>query len=159
MSTFEHNVMVDRPIEGVFEFMHNPANDPLWQPTLAESRKVSEGPIGVGTVLAEVRHLLGKRLEWTFEVTEYEPPRKSSVRSKSSPIPFDGSYILEPAGGGTSVTIRGEMNAHGFFKLAEPVFARLAQRELESNAGHLKDVLEAGLAAEEPVGSAAGAVA
>ena len=38
----------------------------------------------------------------------------------------------------------GELDAHGFFKLAEPVFARIAGRELESNLGHLKDILEAG---------------
>jgi hypothetical protein len=37
------------------------------------------------------------------------------------------------------------MEAHGFFKLAEPVFARFVRREVESNLGHLKDLLEAGV--------------
>ena len=39
--------------------------------------------------------------------------------------------------------MRGELDAHGFFKLAEPVFARITRRELEANLGHLKDLLEA----------------
>ena len=37
----------------------------------------------------------------------------------------------------------GELEAHGFFKLAEPLFADMAGRELEASLGHLKDLLEA----------------
>lgn len=142
MSSFDHSVVIDRPIEEVFAFVHDPANDSMWQPMLAES-SVSEGPMGVGTTFTEVRHFLGKRIELTYELTEYEPPRKSSVRSTSGPVPLSGSYLLEPVDGGTKFTIAGETDAHGFFKLAEPVFARMARRELEANAGHLKDLLEA----------------
>jgi hypothetical protein len=36
-----------------------------------------------------------------------------------------------------------ETDAHGFFKLAEPVFARMARRDLATSAEHLKDILEA----------------
>jgi hypothetical protein len=39
--------------------------------------------------------------------------------------------------------VSGELDAHGLFKLAEPVFARMTSRELEANLGHLKDLLEA----------------
>jgi hypothetical protein len=39
--------------------------------------------------------------------------------------------------------VSGELDAHGLFKLAEPVFARITARELEANLGHLKDLLEA----------------
>jgi len=61
----------------------------------------------------------------------------------SGPVTITAGYILEPAEGGTKVTMVGETEAHGFFRLAEPVFARMASRELETNAGHLKDLLEA----------------
>ena len=59
-------------------------------------------------------------------------------------MPLNGRYVLEPADGGTRLTVIGELDAHGLFKLAEPVFARMTGRELESNLGHLKDRLEAG---------------
>jgi hypothetical protein len=39
--------------------------------------------------------------------------------------------------------VRVELAAHGLFKLAEPVFARITSRELEANLGHLEDLLEA----------------
>lgn len=141
MSMFEHSVLIRRPIEEVFAFLHDPANDPVWQTSLVETRLSS--PMGVGATLTEVRHFLGKRAELTFEITEYEPPTRSSKRAVAGPVPISAGYILEPADGGTKVTMVGETDAHGFFRLAEPVFARMASRELETNAGHLKDLLEA----------------
>ena len=140
MSVFKHSVMIQRPIEEVFAFLHDPANDPVWQTGLVETKL--SGPMGVGATLTEVRHFLGKRVELTFEITEYEPPARSSRAIIAGPVPIAAGYTLEPAGGGTNVTMVGETDAYGFFRLTEPVFARMASRELEANAGHLKDLLE-----------------
>jgi uncharacterized protein YndB with AHSA1/START domain len=141
VSVFKHSVLIERPIEEVFAFLHDPANDPVWQTSLVESKL--SGPMGLGATLTEVRRFLGRQAELTFEITEYEPPTRSSMRAISGPVPMTAGYILEPAEGGTQVTMVGETDAHGFFRLAEPVFARMASRELEANAGHLKDLLEA----------------
>ena len=143
MTRIEKSIVIDRPVEEVFEFTHDARNDPVWQPTISETRQDPEGPMRVGTKVTETRHFLGRRIETTFEVTEYEPNRGSSIRSTSGPIPVTGSYALEPLDGRTRFTMTLETEAHGFFKLAEPVFARMARREVESNLGHLKDVLEA----------------
>ncbi len=143
MATHEHSVVIERPLEEVWAFLHDPDNDSRWQPSLSESRQLSDGPMEVGTQLVEVRHFLGRRLETVYEVTEYDPPRRSAVRSTSGPIPVSGSYVLDPADGGTRFTARIETDASGFFKLAEPIFGRFVRREMESNFGHLKDVVEA----------------
>jgi hypothetical protein len=37
------------------------------------------------------------------EVTAYEPPERSSVKSISGLAPFTGSYALEPRDGSTSI--------------------------------------------------------
>ena len=111
--------------------------------TLIESEQLTDGPVGIGTKVREVRQFLGVRVEMAWEVTEYEPTSKSSIKGISGPVPLSGSYLLEPADGGTRFIVVGELDAHGFFKLAEPVFARMTGRELEANLGHLKDLLEA----------------
>ena len=143
MSKIERSVIVDRPIGEVFEFIHDPTKDALWQTTIVESKLLTEGPIRAGSQIQEARRFLGLRVELSYELTEYEPPRRSSVKALSGPFPFSGSYILEPLDRATRFTITGDIEAHGFFKLAEPVFARIAARELETNLGHLKDLLEA----------------
>ncbi len=144
MTRIERSVVIDRPVEDVWQYVHNPANDPVWQTSLLETRHEGGPPMGVGTRMVEVRRFLGRRFETAWEVSEYEPPRQSAVRSVSGPIPFTGSYVLERVDGRTRFTMRMDTDAHGFFKLAEPVFGRMAAREMEANLGQLKDVLEAG---------------
>ena len=144
MAAFEHKVAIRRPIEDVFAFLHEPANDAKWQSSVAELRQSNDGLVGAGTTLSEVRHFLGKRIETAYELTEYDPPSRSSVKTTSGPVSLSGSYVLEAANGSTRFTMSFETDAHGFFKLAEPIFARFVSREMESNLGHLKDLLESG---------------
>lgn len=143
MTEIERSIEIARPSGEVFEFVHDPTKDALWQTTIVESHMLTEGPLRAGSRISEKRRFLGLRLEVGYEVTEYEPPTRSSIKAISGPVPFTGSYILESLDGTTRFTVTGELDAHGFFKLAEPVFARMAARELETNLGHLKDILEA----------------
>jgi carbon monoxide dehydrogenase subunit G len=150
MTKIERSIVIDRPVDEVWAFVHDTTKDALWQTTLTESEKLTDGPMRVGTRVREVRHFLGLRIEVAWEVTEYEPYRKSAIRGVSGPIPLTGGYRLEPVAAGTRFTVRGELDAHGLFKLAEPVFARITRRELEANLGHLKDLLETDATAGSP---------
>jgi carbon monoxide dehydrogenase subunit G len=143
MTRIERSIVIDRPVGEVWEFVHDIANDRLWQTTLIESEQLTDGPMGVGTRVREVRHFLGLKIELAWEVTEYEPTRKSAIKGISGPVPLSGGYRLEPVDAGTRFTVSGELDAHGLFRLAEPVFARMTRRELDANLGHLKDLLEA----------------
>jgi uncharacterized membrane protein len=143
MTKIERSIVIGRPVDDVWEFVHDVANDRLWQTTLVESEQLTDGPMGVGTRVREVRHFLGLKVELAWEVTEFEPSRRSAIKGVSGPVPLSGGYLLEPLDAGTRFTVSGELDAHGLFKLAEPVFARITARELEANLGHLKDLLEA----------------
>ncbi len=141
---FETSVVINRSIEAVFEFMANPENDMLWQSGVLESRKTSEGPMGVGTIEESETQLLGRRIKSTLEVTAYEPNRRIVYKTTSGPIPFEAEYILDSlAEGDTKVTIVAEGEVGGFFKLAEPLVARTVRRQWEANLATLKDLLEA----------------
>jgi uncharacterized membrane protein len=144
MTRIERSIVIGRPVDEVFEFTHDLTRNPLWQTTLVELEVLTDGPMRTGTRWQEARRFLGKRIETVLELTEYEPNTRSAVKMVSGPVPLTGTYTFEPVDGATRFTVTGELDAHGFFKLAEPVFARITGRELESNLGHLKDLLEAG---------------
>jgi hypothetical protein len=55
VTTFENTVLIARPIEDVFAFLSDLENVPKWNYAIVETRKVSEGPIGVGTTYQQVR--------------------------------------------------------------------------------------------------------
>src|SRR5919198_1222347 len=142
MTKIERSIEINRPVQDVWDYVHEPRNDAQWQTTIVESQPQNEGPLQLGTEVRETRKFLGIRLQVGYQVTELEPTTRSSIRSVSGPVPFTGSYLFEPHDGSTRFTVTGELDAHGFFKVAEPVFARMAGRELEANLGHLKDILE-----------------
>jgi hypothetical protein len=86
--------------------------------------------------------MLGRRIENGYEVTEYEPNRKVSMKTTSGSIPADVTITFEPAEGGTRLVLSVEGDTGGLFKLAEPVVARIMSRQQDANFANLKDLLE-----------------
>ena len=98
--------------------------------------------VGIGKTWVDIVQVLGRRIEIASELTEFEPLRTVGFKSTSGPIPLEGRYAFEPDGAGTKVTFTMQGEAGGFFKLAEPIVARLTQRQWETNLANLKDLLE-----------------
>jgi uncharacterized protein YndB with AHSA1/START domain len=142
MVKIEESVVIKRPVEDVFAFMSNPENDPQWQSETTETEITSQGPIGVGTTYLDVTHFLGRRIESIYEFTEYETNKKLSLKTTSGPIPIEATITYESVENGTKVNFSARGEAGGFFKLAEPLVARMAQRSWTTNYANLKDLLE-----------------
>jgi uncharacterized protein YndB with AHSA1/START domain len=143
MKRIETSVVINRPIEEVFSYATNPENDKLWQSGVVESGLVGEGPLGVGAQTREVRKFLGRRLESTAEVTEYEPNVKVAFKSTSGPVQYEAWYTFESVETGTKLTIVGEGDTGGLFKLAEGLVMRQFEKEMQGALVALKDILEA----------------
>jgi len=111
--------------------------------------KTSEGPIGVGTTFTDEIKLLGRRIKQIFEITEYDQNRKFSIKSISGLMGSTGTFAYESVEGGTKITIVGEAEPSGFFKLIKPIIAREGKKEWETSMANLKGLLEATSALEE----------
>jgi uncharacterized protein YndB with AHSA1/START domain len=148
----EHTVVVERPPDEVFRFLTDLSNVPEWQSGAMEVHAPEES-IGVGTTYVEVLRFLGKRMKATIEVTEFEPGRRFSLRTRSGPIPFRVRHTLEPAdgGGATRLHVEVEGDPGGVFKLAESLVMRNAQRQIEGDFATLKQMVEAREAAGRSV--------
>jgi hypothetical protein len=49
MAQMQQSVDIARPLEEVFAFVANSANDALWGSNLVQVTKISPGPVGVGS--------------------------------------------------------------------------------------------------------------
>lgn len=137
------SILVNKPVETVFEFMADPENDILWQSGVLESRRTSQGPMGVGTTEESESQFLGRRFKSTYDVTAYEPNREIGNKTTSGLVAVKVAYLYEALDGGqTKVTFVLEGDAGSFFKLAEPILVRMTQRQWETNLAALKDILE-----------------
>jgi Polyketide cyclase / dehydrase and lipid transport len=69
MARIETSLVINRPIEEVFAYITDQANQPTRQSRLLEAEKTSEGPIGVGTTWRLVAKFLGQRIETTSSLS------------------------------------------------------------------------------------------
>jgi hypothetical protein len=139
----EHSVVIEQPIEKVFAYLADAEKNPIWQAGVLEVEKITEGDIGQGTMIREVRKFLGQRIDATYEITEYKLNSKLTSKTTSGPIPVTLSTTFETVEGGTRVSIVSEGETGGFFKLAEPIVSRTFVRLLEADFESLKVILEA----------------
>ncbi len=143
MTKVERTLIINQPIEKVFAYVTNPRNNPKWQPDIVELRISPDEPTRVGTRVTDVRSLLGRKLELTTEVTEFEPNKLMRVKSTSGPIPLRGYITFESIDGGTRVNFLAEAEPTGFFKLAERMFSSTWKKGVEDSLNKLKELLEA----------------
>ena len=140
MIRFEFSVDVNRPPSEVFMYITDTDRLAEWQSGVVEAQW--QGEKARGTRIHEVRKFLGRRIETELEVTEYEPDRRFGLRAVSGPVPVSVTQVLEPRNGGTRIMFVGEGEPGGFFRLAEPVVARVAERQFKNDFETLKDILE-----------------
>jgi uncharacterized protein YndB with AHSA1/START domain len=86
VATFENTVMIRRSIEDVFGFLSDFENIPRWNYAISETHKVSEGPVGVGTIYQQVRSV-PSRGEERLEVTAHIPPRQLEIQRWPNRLP------------------------------------------------------------------------
>jgi hypothetical protein len=145
MTRLQHSVTIERPIADVWDYVVDARNDPAWFTNVVAVGRGGDEPAAVGVEVEQTVKLApGLRRPIRFVVTEHEPTTRSAVRITRGPIAGVGSYDLEPVDGATRLTLTLEAEARGLLKLAEPVLARLARRDLATSCGNLKRLLEAG---------------
>jgi len=142
MIKVEASIVIQKPVQEVFAYSDDPANNKAWQEGLVESKKTSPGPTGVGTQITDVRKFLGRDMDSKLEVTAYEPNKRVTVKTISGPVKFEITTLYEPAEGGTKVTMMGEGEPGGLFKLAEGAVKKQFENQLQGDLGRLKAVME-----------------
>jgi len=145
MPRVEEEIVIDRPADEVFAFVTTPENDQEWVSTAVERRRLTEGPIRVGSRIRAVDKFLGRRIESTFEVTEREPNARWTIRLEG-PIAATGSYLLEPVNGRTLFRwiLDADPGLGGLYlgRVTDPLVTLLFRRRVRVDLRRLKDALE-----------------
>ena len=142
MKRIETAVVIQRPINQVFDYVIEPANLPDWAPGFLEATTTSEGPIKVGSTTTRITNFGGRQSESQHVVTEFEPNKVMAVSTKSGPLKIKEIFAFKATNGGTRVTIAEEVTAPLLLKPAEWIFALMAGRNIAKYGQGLIDLLE-----------------
>lgn len=146
MVKVEISLHINRPVAEVFKYMNDPTKMPEWNSTIEEATP-SETPVKVGTRIRSRLRMLGRKIEGTYEVVELEP-NKRVVNKGDEPFPWKAIITFQPENGGTRIVSAAEGELGGFFKLSEPIFARIMKKQLQAQYETAKELLEAQVPAE-----------
>ena len=142
MIQLEMSTMIYRPIKQVFDFVSTPENDFQWQYGTLATARLSEGVSQKGTAFRSVGHLMGHRVQGTFEVIEYAPNSEYGFKSLSGPLHSQTSYTFEKTKGGTKITMFTRAHVVNFFQMNERLFGKQIKKQLKENLTLLKGLLE-----------------
>jgi hypothetical protein len=123
---YDLHMPVRRPVEEVFDFVgtHYFENHPRWEREVIEVRKVTDGPIRVGSRGIMVREEWGRRSEAPLEISAFEPRRTIAFRHLGDPMLFKLALVMAPAGAtSTDLRVHVQIGLHGRYRLLTPMFA------------------------------------
>jgi hypothetical protein len=141
-TTFEYALDIARPIEEVFAFVADSRNDPRWCPRVVTCEQVEgEGPQLGARYEAFHRPSLQRPHLRRIHVQEFDHPRLIRSRQEDNVAVFTITYQLEPAGTGTRLAQRDEIEWR-IPRRYVPLAKRIVRRHIGDQLENLKRLLE-----------------
>jgi len=147
---FAASIMIDRPINEVYNALIDPEMTKKWVSGIAEIKRLTPGNTHVGTKLLLIEDVSGHRVSMEEEITDLQPPRlvKYTTQSQGNPLhSFTelGEYQLEEKDGKTQFTLDSHITYHGFlYSLFEPLITPSVKSKFAGDQMTLKKILEQG---------------
>ena len=140
----KQSIVINRPIEEVFQYIADFENYPKWQHSIVDCKKASEGAIGVGAVYKTMMVYMGKEYIAPLEITEHEINRRItfSVSQFGFFKWFRGIFSFDEVNGATRVNITAETDVERPYKPMLLIMRLYGKRLWSKHFAELKRILE-----------------
>jgi uncharacterized membrane protein len=136
--------VIERPVGEVAAYAGDPSNAPEWYANIRSVQWQTSPPVAVGSRMKFVAHFLGRRLAYTYEVTELVPGRRLVMRTAQGPFPMETTYEWSPVSGtGTLMRLRNRGEPAGFGRIAAPIMVAAVRRNTTRDLARIKELSEA----------------
>ena len=131
------------PASQDFDFVADHTNAPRWQSGIDEIRRITPGPIGVGTEHELMRRFAGMKIVARNRFVSYEPGRFVAFEIPAGKISGVASYLVEPTGADTCRLISSvDFRVAGLARFATPLLVVIFKRDDEKALATLKVLME-----------------
>ena len=142
MARINGEIIIDAPIEQVFDLVADERNEPRYNPRIVRAEKTSQGPVGHGTRFTAQPRGMGAAGVMTMEITGYDRPRQLVTSIRSSYLAVDGTLTFGQADGGTRMRWSWNMRLRGPMRALSPVVRAVGPRWEHRNWAGLKQLME-----------------
>ena len=135
--------VIRRPVSEVAAFAGDPGNAPEWYVNIDSVEWRTPPPVAVGSCMDFVARFLGRRLAYTYEVTELVPGERLVMRTADGPFPMETTYTWEALdAAATRMTLRNRGRPSGFSTVAGPFLAAAMRSANQKDLAALRSRLE-----------------
>ncbi len=135
--------VIGRPLDQVARYAADPDNAPDWYANIRSVEWRTPPPVAVGTELDFVARFLGRRLAYTYEVSEYVPGERLVMRTADGPFPMETTYTWTVVDAErTRMSLRNRGRPSGFSRLLTPLMAAAVRRANRKDLARLAARLE-----------------
>jgi uncharacterized membrane protein len=136
-------IVIGRPAGVVSAYAAEPSNAPAWYQNITSVAWQTSPPLQAGSRMTFTARFLGRRLAYTYEVTDFTPGERLVMRTAQGPFPMETTYTWQPAGdGSTRMTLRNRGEPAGFPTLAAPLIATAMRHANRKDLRKLRAVLQ-----------------
>jgi uncharacterized membrane protein len=140
---FENSVIINQPINKVFDFVTNLNNNTQWQTDILELEMTSEGRFERGSTYRCVNRFMGQRIETEGVITDYVLHQTCSFRITSGSVTGESNLLFEAVDGATKLTTTANLDLR-YFKMGKIFVKRKIYKQLKNDMFQLKRILENG---------------
>lgn len=148
MEPIIHSIIINRPIEEVFDVASCQERCVVWRGPITVATKTSDGPVKVGATYEHQVKFLGITVVARPVITVWDPPHRAEIQNDTAPITYHLTFTCEAANGGTKLTTIIEAETRGAFK---QIIDELVRQALIRQHGGDLETLKALLESETPI--------
>ena len=122
------SIEIDRPVAEVFDFVADQRNEPLYNPDMVSSQKLTDGPIDVGTRFGATSRSFANPVSMVIELTALERPHRLASTTHVGGMVLEGGLTFDAVPGGTRMSWAWKVHPTGPMRLLTPLLVLVGRR-------------------------------
>jgi carbon monoxide dehydrogenase subunit G len=149
MTRLHEQIETPLALDVAFAFVADFANSMRWDPGVASSERLDDGPLGVGARFRLKVRMGGRTSPMEYRISTFEPARRVVLIGEGSGVSAVDDIRFEPAGGGTHIDYTADIKLGGLLRLVQPFLGRAFRKVATDALEGMQRTLD-GMAARQP---------
>jgi hypothetical protein len=135
-------IVIERQVEDVFDFVVDEENEPRYNAQMRLAKKITDGPIGVGTSFRAELTGRGGVIPMTIEFTGFDRPNRVAELVHMESMDLMGGLTFDPVDGRTRMVWSWELQPRGVLRFLGPLVGAMGRRQERRIWTQMKRFLE-----------------